>query len=75
MGITYAAGSAFVEEHRGLWFLGFDCMHERDFIPAFVQLAKAYNLKSVNTDVANYKTFDWVRAKVEELAAQLASEG
>jgi hypothetical protein len=61
-------------EDDDVWWLGFDCGHFDDLLPEWTMNAgflPIYGDPS-NPPSATYKTYDWVRAETERLAAQLA---
>lgn len=58
-------GLTFSAAQEGLWWLGFDCAHLNDFMPAVAALlgrdARAYE---------HYRTIDYARAETMRLAEQ-----
>ena len=67
-GLTYAAE----DKETGEWVLGFDCSHAGDFSPKLVATLMEYT----DTDISHhlrdtYRTFEWVKEQVVELAERL----
>ncbi len=60
-----------------VWWLGFDCAHYRDLSPGMYvgQLSVPEQYRMPDVMQGEYRTFDWVKAEVEQLAAQCATPG
>jgi hypothetical protein len=74
-GLTYAApcqedGKIYHTDeeaaHQNVWWLGFDCAHYQDLTPAF---------DTVLNERAVYRTFAYVTAELQSLAAQIHRVG
>ena len=59
---------------KDIWWLGFDCAHYRDFAP-FMRSTLARLGHSFGHDDETYRSIDYVRGEVEELAEQVAAAG
>jgi hypothetical protein len=55
-----------------VWWLGFDCGHFQDLVPGRVEARSAIGSPHPAPYPQVYRTFDYVRAEVRSLAAQLA---
>ena len=58
-------------EESDVWWVGFDCAHGLDVVPAFVKLYEDMGLTGFRG--ATYKTVDYVKAECASLAKQLAA--
>lgn len=58
-GVTFAG--FWKGDDKGLWWIGFDCAHAMDYMPAFPQLG----------DRGHYRTLKYVRAECAHLAMQI----
>lgn len=78
-GITYANhchGQICHEPKEGepdnVWWLGFDCAHDGDRMPALEALLKSFGAPDLPGGWGTYRTASYVRAEVESLVDQLA---
>lgn len=70
-GLTFAGeGTYRLPELPGVWWLGFDCAHAWDVVPAWT--ADAILSECMDQIGGTYRDAVYVRAEVERLAAQLA---
>lgn len=64
-------------EPDDVWWLGFDCGHAGDVMPGMNALMRATgctaSLEFMGEPHAHYRTLEYVRAEVEDLAAQLVA--
>ncbi len=66
--------------HDKIWWFGFDCAHGGDAMPGYLRFeaklpkeaAKIFGLNSNIFPLGGYKTEDYVRAEVENLAIQIS---
>jgi hypothetical protein len=59
-------------ESDRVWWLGFDCAHAQDFVPAHEAAYRRARIPSGFGLGETYKSIDYVRAEVESLAEQLS---
>jgi len=60
-----------------VWWLGFDCGHYDDYMPALeAETKQAINraLSAFGQEKSTYRNFKWVKKQVEKLAQQIAGK-
>jgi len=50
---------------EGFWWVGFDCAHDRDFVPSIDEIIAGHS--------GVYRNWAWVKAETQRLAEQLAA--
>jgi hypothetical protein len=69
-GLTYSDE----DKEAGEWVFGFDCSHAGDFSPKMVATMLQYTDTSIDHHMRDtYRTFEWVKEEVVDLASQLKS--
>lgn len=76
-GVTYSGDSHMhirLEEDVGreLWWVGFDCCHWKDLMPATFLSAISFLRDKDDNFSTIYRNVDWVKKEVESLAEQLS---
>jgi hypothetical protein len=71
-GLTYAD----LDKETGEWVVGFDCSHTGDMSPKMMMnmlkyIDEAPELTDYRLNAEKYRTFEWVKAEVTELASNL----
>jgi hypothetical protein len=84
-GLTFANYGGFTLANRikdwsvlrldGFWWLGFDCNHSGDLVPGLRARMRAVSDMSARLDFEVYRTFDYAKAEVTELAKQAGEAG
>jgi len=55
-----------------VWWLGFDCGHYCDYAPGIAKHFRSHGLPGNIFDRGDYKTLEYVRGEIENLAVQLS---
>lgn len=67
-GLTYSDE----DKETGEWVFGFDCSHAGDFSPKLVATLMEYTKTDISYHMRDtYRTFEWVKEQVVDLASQL----
>jgi hypothetical protein len=67
-GLTYSDE----DKETGEWVFGFDCSHAGDFSPRLVATLLEYTTTDISHHMRDtYRTFEWVKEQVVDLASQL----